>query len=71
MEQRNRLAISAGGLFMLSMGGSTGVSYSILASTNLTIWSTILTTNLSTPVFNWTDTTSTNFPAKFYRVRMN
>ncbi|HTB84791.1 MAG TPA: polysaccharide lyase 8 family protein [Candidatus Sulfotelmatobacter sp.] len=63
--------ISAGGLFMLSMGGSTGVSYSILASTNLSTWSTILTTNLSTSMFNWTDTSSTSAPARFYRVRMN
>lgn len=56
------------GLPRLTMAGTTNVNYQVLASTNLSNWNAILTTNPTALPFVWTDTAATNYPARFYRV---
>ena len=55
-------------LFQVTVTGDSGFNYYIQASTNLTDWQTMLTNlNAVTPL-NWTDTQTTNFSRRFYRV---
>jgi pectin methylesterase-like acyl-CoA thioesterase len=51
-------------------GGTVGPDYVVDASTNLTDWQTLLTTNLPPQPFTFADTTISTAPAKFYRVRL-
>jgi hypothetical protein len=56
------------GGFRFSVSGDFGPDYTVQASTNLTAWATLFTTNSPALPFNWTDVTTTNYPARFYRV---
>lgn len=59
----------SGGQFQFQVGGTTtGVNYTIQASTNLTTWINMFTTNPPTLPFGWSDSAPTNYPARFYRV---
>ena len=40
----------------------------MIASTNLSNWTTLLTTNSPPVPFNWTDTNAGSFLKRFYRV---
>jgi hypothetical protein len=53
----------------LNFSGVAGQSFSIQASTNLasTNWINLLTTNLPSANWSYTDTLATNFPARYYR----
>jgi alpha-L-arabinofuranosidase len=62
------LALSSGLAPTLTFTGSLGPDYAIQASTNLTEWQTIFTTNSPALPFNWTDSHSLNLPMDFYRV---
>jgi hypothetical protein len=55
--------------YTFSINGEQGHGYTIQASTNLTTWVDVLSTNLPTMPFPWTDTNRT-FPWRFYRVRL-
>jgi autotransporter-associated beta strand protein len=55
------------GLFSLSIGGAAGPDYTVQASTNLTTWNTLLTTNPTVLPFLWTDTNTAGFTRRFYR----
>ncbi len=61
--------VLSGGQFQFQVSGAPGVSYTVQASTNLTTWTDLLTTNPAVMPFTWSDSTS-NFPALYYRVRM-
>lgn len=50
--------------FTMTVSGITNATYIVQASTNLTDWTNI-NTNVAT--FNYTDTTVTNFPKRFFR----
>ena len=56
------------GNFQVQINGSVGWSYTVQASTNLSAWTNLLTTNPPSLPFVWTDATATNFSARFYRV---
>ena len=59
---------SANGAAEVSVGGDAGLRYRFDASTNLANWSWLgVRTNLAGTV-EFTDTTATNFPRRFYRV---
>jgi hypothetical protein len=58
-----------GGHFSFSVNGQTGPDYAVQASTNLTQWSTLFTTNSTALPFVWTDTNSA-MPRRFYRIKM-
>ena len=49
------------------INGDTGPDYTILASTNLTIWNAIYTTNSPALPCFWTDTNSLSYPMRYYR----
>ena len=55
--------------FALTVSGVTSQPISLQATTNLTStnWLTLLATNLPTATWNYTDTLSTNFAARYYR----
>ena len=55
------------GLVTLSVVGAAGPDYSMQASTNLTGWATLFTTNSPALPFTWKDTNTANFPGRFYR----
>lgn len=61
-------AALAGGLFSLSVTGDAGPDYTLLASTNLTVWTPLWTTNPTAPPFLFSDPAATNFRRRFYRV---
>lgn len=50
------------------IGGAAGYTYTVQASTNLSVWTTLLTTNPPVLPFTWTDSVATNHPTRFYRV---
>jgi hypothetical protein len=56
------------GGFQFGVSGDFGPDYIVQASTNLTAWATIFTTNSPVLPFEWTDSVATNYPARFYRV---
>ena len=64
--------ISASGLsdgrFSLAVAGDSGPDYTVLASTNLTSWSSVWVTNPPLQPFLFTDPAATNFNRRFYRV---
>jgi len=49
------------------INGDTGPDYTILASTNLTLWNPIFTTNSPALPYFWTDTNSLSYPTRYYR----
>jgi len=55
------------GQFKLSISGDSGPDYNIFASTNLTDWTLLLSTNSPPTPFEFLDP-STNFSQRFYRV---
>jgi hypothetical protein len=56
------------GQFNFQIGGDAGPDYTIQASTNLVNWASLLTTNSPALPFFWSDSDSTNFSQRFYRV---
>ena len=52
----------------LLVGGNSGLNYTIQGSINLSSWTDLLTTNPSVLPFVWTDTASSNYTRRFYRV---
>jgi hypothetical protein len=57
-----------GGQFEFQVTGAIGWNYTVQASTNLTAWTNVLTTNPAALPFNWMDAGATNLPRRFYRV---
>ena len=57
--------------FILSVDGSTGPDYIIMASTNLTAWSDVFTNLSPTTPFLYTDTNNAGTLHQFYRVRLS
>lgn len=51
--------------FQFRLAGTSGQSYILQGSTNLTSWTSLLTN--TTPLFDYTDTNATNFHNRFYR----
>jgi len=54
----------------LSIQGQAGPDYILMASTNLTNWMPIFTNTPSTFPFVWTDANASEYPKRFYRVRL-
>ena len=54
----------------LSIQGQTGPDYILMASTNLTNWSSISTNTPGTFPFVWTDTNANQFSRRFYQIRL-
>jgi carbonic anhydrase/acetyltransferase-like protein (isoleucine patch superfamily) len=63
-------AAISNGQFVVRISGDFGPDYVIESSTNLLDWSTIFTTNSPVLPFDWTDSGSSQWPANFYRVRL-
>ena len=56
-----------GGQFRLTVNGDAGPDYIVLASSNLSDWTALFTTNAAPMPFSWQDT-DTSAPRRFYRV---
>jgi hypothetical protein len=56
------------GQFRMTITGDFGPDYTLQASTNLTSWVTLFTSNSPALPFHWTDSSSTNVPLRFYRL---
>lgn len=61
----------ADGIFQLQVAGDVGPNYVIQASTNLTDWESLYTTNPAVMPFLWIDPHASNYPARFFRVNFN
>jgi hypothetical protein len=59
------------GQFRLTIAGDFGPDYTVLASTNLTSWISIFTTNQPALPFVFGDPSLTNYNQRFYRVRLD
>jgi autotransporter-associated beta strand protein len=64
-------ATLSNGVFNLLIAGDVGPDYTVQASTNLTAWDDLLTTNPTMMPMHWSDDGTTNFPRRFYRVRLS
>jgi uncharacterized repeat protein (TIGR03806 family) len=56
-------------VFELQLSGVAGMSYVLQVSTNLTVWSSLSTNTAPANLFNLSDTNTTGFPYRFYRVQ--
>ena len=54
--------------FGFLINGSSGPDYTIQASTNLTSWNPVFTSNSPALPYFWVDTNSVSYPFLFYRV---
>jgi len=65
------LRAPTGGLsgFRFTVACSSNVEFRIEGSTNLINWTPLLTNSTSTGLYNFIDSTATNFPHRFYRAR--
>jgi hypothetical protein len=54
--------------FRATITGDSGANYYVQASTNLVYWQTVFTNLNATLPLLWTDTQTTNFSSRFYRV---
>ena len=54
--------------FSLTLNGDTGPDYTVQSSTNLLYWTPIWTTNSPALPLTWTETNSSDFPFRFYRL---
>ena len=68
LTQPSVTSSTVGGHLHLTVAGEAGPDYAVQASTNLTGWQTIFTTNSPPTPFDWIDTNTTAFPVRFYRV---
>jgi hypothetical protein len=58
------------GAITLLISGDAGPDYTFECSTNLVDWQDTFTTNPPAIPFSWTDTSGSNSPMRFYRVRL-
>ncbi len=56
------------GNFTLHLTGTSGKNFVLMASTNLSNWTAILTNLNSAASFDFTDTNAANYPCRFFRV---
>jgi autotransporter-associated beta strand protein len=56
------------GFAQLTVTGDSNLAYQLQASTNLSNWTTLLTTNAPPLPFSWIDTNAGSFLKRFYRV---
>ncbi len=56
------------GVWSMTVSGPPGFGYTILASTNLTVWTPIETRAAPAVPFTWSDPDAADFPRRFYRV---
>jgi hypothetical protein len=56
------------GLFRLMISGNVGPDYTLQASTNLTSWTSLFTSNSPAVPFYWVDEETGNYRVRFYRV---
>ncbi len=68
LTQPSVTSSTAGGQLHLTVAGEVGPDYAVQASTNLTGWQTIFTTNSPPSPFDWFDPNTSTFPVRFYRV---
>ncbi len=68
LTQPSVTSSTVGGQLHLTVAGEVGPDYAVQASTNLTGWQTIFTTNSPPTPFNWIDPNTSTFPVRFYRV---
>ena len=59
------------GMFQMQVAGDVGPNYLIQGSTNLTDWESLYTTNPTVMPFLWIDPSTSNYPARFFRVNFN
>ena len=58
----------SGNQLVLQIAGASGPDYQIQASTNLTDWSAVFTTNAPPMPFSWTTNITNNPPVNFFRI---
>jgi hypothetical protein len=59
-----------GGQFGATVNGQTGPDYGVQASTNLLNWNTIIITNSPVMPFTWTDTNTSLYQKRFFRIKV-
>ena len=58
------------GQFRLTISGDYGPDYTVQASTNLSVWTPVYSTNSPALPFEWLDATASNWPARYYRLQL-
>jgi hypothetical protein len=68
----NRPSLSSAGMtngqFRLTITGDAGPDYTLQASTNLTTWTTLFTSNSPALPIHWLDEDAASIPSRFYRI---
>jgi hypothetical protein len=57
-----------GGTFQFQVSGDAGPDYTVQASTNLTTWAPLFTTNSPSLPFNWNDPNAASFNQRYFRI---
>jgi hypothetical protein len=60
------IVVQANGTVQLSLTGTSGATYTLEVSTNLTVWTALATFNMTNGAIQYFDTTASNSPARFY-----
>jgi hypothetical protein len=68
------MSVVGNGLFRFNFTNATPITFTVLASTNITLptsnWTVLgAAAQLSPGVYQFTDAQATNFPQRFYQVR--
>ncbi len=63
-------AASSNGVFGVVISGQAGPDYEVYASSDLTNWTSVFTTNPAAMPFLFEDTGASNTPRRFYRLRL-
>jgi pectate lyase len=63
-------SVFSNGVFSLTINGDSGPEYIVQASTNLTDWTGIFTNHSPIPPFVWSDSNTSNFDRRFYRIQL-
>ena len=66
--QVSNFLLNPDGEFQLTISGAPGPGYIIYESTNLVQWDMLATLTNTNGTVQFTDTGSTNFPARYYRI---
>ncbi len=59
-----------GGQFTLTVSADVGPDYAVQTSTDLVNWGTLFITNSPPSPFQWSDPGTSNYPARFYRLKV-
>jgi hypothetical protein len=60
------ISVLTNGTAQFGFSGTAGAPYTLIASTNLTTWTSVVTFNMTNGAVQYNDATATNYPVRYY-----